>query len=472
MGTSHASGNNKQPSEFIRDLKQVMEEVHAIVRENIQSAQFRQKRDYDTKLFERTYDVGDTVYRIDSATKSSKSYLHVHHDKLKPCEDRVLPKWLKYARHRLSLGVHKENEDLDIMIQDPDIGHDLSVLFPDEIPDNDLTMICSGSSGNYGQITNGSPVQDVDVNNQVMDTPGSIHSHVIYAEAIRVVSDLNDSFSESDLDETFLYGVEDSEENEYVVCIRGISLISRMASIERELKYDVGEEIELEGKRTVAIMGKERWRCWMKWGENKPKFDRTRTVFSQTFNRLNDYPILQVKKLKSKSVYSLHSLIHWKVLVIVISKLQSDQQHWLKTFEEYKSEAGISLGPLAIKLSGPISIADSHFHLDTLLVRTGCSGFHELSDFGTRDYYKTCMMFMVANFCFPSSWPNSSQRTELRKTPSVHFSFGIHPRTVNSSSPSNLHRHQTDLEYLVQSSRNVAIGDCRLVTSDRNVNLS
>ena len=41
MGTSHARGNNKQPSEFIRDLKQVMEEVHSIVRENIQSAQFR-----------------------------------------------------------------------------------------------------------------------------------------------------------------------------------------------------------------------------------------------------------------------------------------------------------------------------------------------------------------------------------------------------------------------------------------------
>ncbi|VDI57430.1 Hypothetical predicted protein [Mytilus galloprovincialis] len=228
MGTSHARGNNKQPSEFIRDLKQVMEEVHSIVRENIQSAQFRQKRDYDTKLFQRTYDVGDAVYRIDSATK--------------------------------------ENEDLDIMIQDPDIGHDLSVLFPDEIPDNDLTMICSGSSGNYGQITNGSPVQDVDMNNQVMDTPGSIHSPV--AEAIsscpfcvtgsagkkecehhyRVVSDLNDSFSENDLDETFLYGVEDSDKSDF---------ISRMASIERELEYDVREEIELEGNRTVVIMGKE-----------------------------------------------------------------------------------------------------------------------------------------------------------------------------------------------------------------------
>ncbi|CAG2220649.1 unnamed protein product [Mytilus edulis] len=144
------------------------------------------------------------------------------------------------------------------------------------------------------------------------------------------------------------------------------------------------------------------------------------------FNRLNNYPALQGKKLKSKSVYSLHSLIHWKVLVIVLSKLQSYQQHWLKTFEEYKSEAGISLGPLAIKLSGPISIADSHFHLDTLLVRTGCSGFHELSDFGTREYYKTCMMFMVANFCFPLSMQNSLQRTETKHHPSISVSVSTH----------------------------------------------
>ncbi|CAC5398293.1 unnamed protein product [Mytilus coruscus] len=213
---------NRLKSRFMwHDLKQVMEEVHSNVRENIQSAQFRQKRDYDTKLFQRTYDVGDAVYRIDSTTKigeskklriqKRKKALVVHHDKLKPCEDRVLPKWLKYARHRLSLGVPQENEDFDIMIQDPDIGHDLSVLLPNENPENDLTIICSGSSGNYDQITNGSSVQDVDVNNQVIDTPGSIHSPVVDAEAIsscpfcvtgsagkkecehhyRVVSDLN-----------------------------------------------------------------------------------------------------------------------------------------------------------------------------------------------------------------------------------------------------------------------------------------
>ncbi|CAC5398294.1 tatD [Mytilus coruscus] len=231
-----------------------------------------------------------------------------------------------------------------------------------------------------------------------------------------------------------------------------------MASIERELEYDVGEEIELERNRTVVIMGKEMEvldemieedpkapqcplcqfkarhqtrigetpslqerrleyhgkehhraeECFL-WDENvygeswvqlmnglfralaevkkveypeglmeyvseimagvktNRNFTEQELSLVRLFNRLNDYPVLQGKKLKSKSVYGLHSLIHWKVLVIVISKLQSDQQHWLKTFEEYKSATGISLGPLGSKLSGPTSIADSHFHLDTLL---------------------------------------------------------------------------------------------------------
>ncbi|CAG2185742.1 tatD [Mytilus edulis] len=308
-----------------------------------------------------------------------------------------------------------------------------------------------------------------------------------------------------------------------------------MASIERELEYDVREEIELEGNRTVVIMGKEMevldemvevdpkapqcllcplkarhparhaldkhlpWyfspqtACWccsmqerrLEYHGKEHHTDDERFMWDE-----DEYGESWVQLMNGllRELAVLNNVEYPDGLVKHVSEIMADvktnrnfteqelslpdQQHWLKTFEEYKSEAGISLGPLAIKLSGPISIADSHFHLDTLLVRTGCSGFHELSDFGTREYYKTCMMFMVANFCFPSSWPNSSQRTELRKTPSVHFSFGIHPRTVNSSSPSNLHRHLTDLEYLVKSSRTVAIGECGLDTSDRNVNLS
>lgn len=170
------------------------------------------------------------------------------------------------------------------------------------------------------------------------------------------------------------------------------------------------------------------------------------------FNRVNEYPTFEGKN------YKLHSLIHWKVLVIILSKLNPDQQQWLKCFEVYKSTTGLPLGPLGVKHSGPIPIADSHFHMDTLMARTGCSGFHELS----------CLTFMVANYCFPLSWPSSTQRTELRKTPSVHFSFSIHPRIVNSS---NLQQYLTDLEYLIKSSRTVAVGECGLDNTAKSLQL-
>lgn len=89
---------------------------------------------------------------------------------------------------------------------------------------------------------------------------------------------------------------------------------------------------------------------------------------------------MNTQLLKEKN-YKLHSLIHWKVLVIILSQLNPDQQQWLRCFEVYKSATGLPLGPLGVKHSGPIPIADSHFHMDTLMARTGCSGFHELSCF-------------------------------------------------------------------------------------------
>ncbi|CAC5378767.1 unnamed protein product [Mytilus coruscus] len=150
-------------------------------------------------FFQNTYNIGDAVYRIDSATKVGES------------------KKLRYARHRPSLGVPQENEDFD-MTQDPDIGHDLSVLFVDDKSDNDLTIICSGRSGNYDQITNGSSVQDVPAIDAetVSSYPFCLTGNTgkkVCEHHYRVVSDLNDSFSDIDLDETFLYDVEDSREN-------------------------------------------------------------------------------------------------------------------------------------------------------------------------------------------------------------------------------------------------------------------
>ena len=89
-----------------------------------------QKRYYDLKLEENHYEVGDFVYQLNGATKLGESkklkpiwigplvvtavinpvLFHVkdhkkeyvlHHDHLKPCEDRVVPLWLRRMRHNM-----------------------------------------------------------------------------------------------------------------------------------------------------------------------------------------------------------------------------------------------------------------------------------------------------------------------------------------------------------------------------------
>jgi len=130
------------------------------------------------------------------------------------------------------------------------------------------------------------------------------------------------------------------------------------------------------------------------------------------------------------------------------------------------------MGPLAIKPTGPIDITDAHLHFDTLITRAGCSGFYELSDMGTRAFYKTILKVMIVNYCFPSTWPSSSVRSEIRKEPQFQYSFGIHPRIVNSSSSSTLQKHFTDLKELVKSTRTVAVGECGIDTSDRRIHMS
>ncbi|CAC5389360.1 unnamed protein product [Mytilus coruscus] len=58
-----------QPFQYIKYLRNGLENAHKTARDNLKAAQFRQKRDYDVKLNHRIYNKGDIVYRIDSATK-------------------------------------------------------------------------------------------------------------------------------------------------------------------------------------------------------------------------------------------------------------------------------------------------------------------------------------------------------------------------------------------------------------------
>lgn len=116
--------------EYVKKLDFVMRETHKIARDNLKGTLLKRKRDYDVSLKQEIYDVGDFVYKLNSATKkgvskkllpifdgpfvvtrvmspilieieNSKRKTIVHHDKLKHCDDRVIPLWLRRRRQEL-----------------------------------------------------------------------------------------------------------------------------------------------------------------------------------------------------------------------------------------------------------------------------------------------------------------------------------------------------------------------------------
>jgi hypothetical protein len=138
-------------SEYVKNLRDTLVEVHYLARTNIKAAQMRQKKYYDVVINYRTYKVGDVVLKVDTVRKigvspklkspwkgpyivlevkspvlyrikNRKTIKVVHHDRLKLCNDREFPKWLRKLRSDItnyveSIDSEQEREeevDLDI----------------------------------------------------------------------------------------------------------------------------------------------------------------------------------------------------------------------------------------------------------------------------------------------------------------------------------------------------------------------
>ena len=128
-------------AEFVQRLIRSMEKAHDLARANIREAQSIQKRDYDMKLREETYQVGDLVYRLNLKSKVGESnklkdiysgpyvvvkiltpvvtqvqkrdkVLNLHNNNLKRCRDRHVPVWAQRLRDKLLTG------DVDVFDED------------------------------------------------------------------------------------------------------------------------------------------------------------------------------------------------------------------------------------------------------------------------------------------------------------------------------------------------------------------
>ncbi|VDI11720.1 Hypothetical predicted protein [Mytilus galloprovincialis] len=178
---------------YVQSLRNSLKDAHDIARDNLKSAQKRQKQDYDLNLNFRKYCVGDIVLKLDTARKvgispklkapwkgpyvvievKSPALLKikdrkreevVHHDRLKLCIDREIPLWLQRLRNdilgraenKLERDTNMELEDLylDILFsgenQNTQNGlNPLSESLTDDLDNNDPFLVSDSLTNNY-----------------------------------------------------------------------------------------------------------------------------------------------------------------------------------------------------------------------------------------------------------------------------------------------------------------------------------
>ena len=135
--------------EFVRKTEERMREIHQLTRETLKEQQRRQKQDYEFRVFEARYEVGDAVFLANSASKvgqskklaalwngpfivtkvispilyeisSAKKSMVVHHDRMRKCQDTSLPIWLNRRRNKLKTNGIEGSSGPDLFGMDSD----------------------------------------------------------------------------------------------------------------------------------------------------------------------------------------------------------------------------------------------------------------------------------------------------------------------------------------------------------------
>ncbi|XP_048242778.1 uncharacterized protein LOC125375886 [Haliotis rufescens] len=130
------------PDTYVHQLASALGEVHRFARNKLQTTQLQMKRDYDLRILSPKFEEGEMVYILDTAsiqgkckklspswkgpgiitTRISNTLYEVrtrkttsvhHHDRLKPCRDRVIPSWIQRLSKTKSTSDTQEDLNLE-----------------------------------------------------------------------------------------------------------------------------------------------------------------------------------------------------------------------------------------------------------------------------------------------------------------------------------------------------------------------
>lgn len=157
-GRSMADIGEKDPAQHVKDLRDNLHRIHELARKRLGLAISNQKKTYDRKLLEKTFEKGDLVYLLGGVAKVGESrklqevysgpflvvdvlspILYriegkkgkrrqvVHHDRLRICKDRDVPLWARREQQRVLDDT--EIQDNSVLEADSEDPPDLSILF-------------------------------------------------------------------------------------------------------------------------------------------------------------------------------------------------------------------------------------------------------------------------------------------------------------------------------------------------------
>ena len=162
LGLPRSEELPQSQGQYLKTLLSRMEEVHHQARQHLRQAQLTQKKYYDLKARSQRFSEGDLVYKKNMGCKAGLSRKlcplfvgpfivkvvppndlyriegqrkeeTVHHDRLRKCEDRAIPFWVRRRRH---LDGHEEQGDGDATIAEvANSDLDETVAFGEDVPE-------------------------------------------------------------------------------------------------------------------------------------------------------------------------------------------------------------------------------------------------------------------------------------------------------------------------------------------------
>ena len=136
----HARDVHEDPDGYVGELVKAMRLAHTVARDTLRVSTKRAKGGHDLRILKRPYKIGQAVYILDTASVKGKcrklcppwkgpavvvkqisgyifrvllrkAYLVVHHDRIKPCNDSVLPAWIQQWHRNPTYGEEEDDAD-------------------------------------------------------------------------------------------------------------------------------------------------------------------------------------------------------------------------------------------------------------------------------------------------------------------------------------------------------------------------